>query len=514
MTHLEVAVDNAIGAALQEGGASGYLYRGATEADVDRAARAAATAFTVTRSLSGAARGAFLRAIADGLEANRTAIAEQAHRETALPLPRLEGEVGRTSGQLRLFAALVEEGSWVDARIDHADPERRPLPKPDVRSMQRPLGPVAVFGASNFPLAFSVAGGDTAAALAAGCPVLVKAHPAHPATSEMVGRIIAAAAAETGMPHGIFALLFGAGYELGLALVRHPAVKAVAFTGSRQGGCALLAVAAARPEPIPVFAEMSSINPVVITSGALAERGAAIAAGLHNAVTLGVGQFCTNPGLILLPEGEAGDSLVEELSARLRQTAPSTMLTAGIFQSYGQGLKKLANLPEVEAKALPEPGSEQAGAALFETTAEVFLKTEALAHEVFGPSTVVVRYSSPEELRTLFEGLEGQLTATLHAAPEEIAANLELLSCMEARAGRIILNGYPTGVEVVPSMVHGGPFPATSDGRSSSVGTRAITRFVRPVCYQDFPAAALPAELRDENPLGIERLVDGKRVGG
>jgi NADP-dependent aldehyde dehydrogenase len=488
-----------------------FLYHSATEADVNHAAQAAASAFSLTRDLSGADRAAFLRAIAYRLDANRTAIAEQAHRETALPMPRLEGEVGRTSGQLRLFATLVEEGSWVDARIDHADPERKPLPKPDIRSMLRPLGPVVVFGASNFPLAFSVAGGDTAAALAAGCPVLVKAHPAHPATSEMVGRIIGAAAEETGMPNGIFALLFGEGHELGLSLVRHPAVKAVAFTGSRRGGCALMVAAAARPEPVPVFAEMSSINPVVITPGALQARSEAIATGLHGAVTLGVGQFCTNPGLVLLPAGEAGDAFLEGLSDRFRQTPLATMLTDGIFHAYESGLTKLANLRGVTVRVLPTPSESMAGAALFETSAATFQDSEALMEEVFGPSTVVVRYGNLEEAREVISGLEGQLTATLHAQDEEISQGLHLLAAMESRSGRVILNGYPTGVEVAPAMVHGGPFPATSDGQSSSVGTRAITRFVRPVCYQNFPESALPLELRESNPLVIERLVDGKR---
>lgn len=482
-------------------------------ADVDQAANAARQAFAVTRSLSGAAKAAFLRAIADGLDAERTAIAEQAQRETALPLPRLEGEVGRTSGQLRLFAALVEEGSWVDARIDHADAERKPAPKPDLRSMLRPLGPVAVFGASNFPLAFSVAGGDTAAALAAGCPVLVKAHPAHPATSAMVGRIISRAAGETGMPDAIFTLLFDSGYEVGLAMVRHPAVKAVAFTGSRQGGCALMKAASERPEPIPVFAEMSSINPIVITLGALYERSEALAGGLQTSITLGVGQFCTNPGLILLPEGEAGDLLVEELSARLRQTPPGTMLTEGILQAYEQGVGRLVDTAGVKSHVCPVSGADTAGAALFETTASALAANPALTHEVFGPSSLIVRYRDAAELRGVLENLEGQLTATLHATEAEIGENLDLLDLMQTRAGRVILNGYPTGVEVAPAMVHGGPFPATSDGQSSSVGTRAIMRFVRPVCYQDFPAAALPLELQEENPLGIARLVDGKQAG-
>jgi 2,5-dioxopentanoate dehydrogenase len=484
----------------------------ATSDEVERAVSLANEAFAVTKRLSGAKKGRFLRAIAARLDDARDELAALAHEETALPLPRLQGEVGRTSGQLRLFAALVEEGSWVDARLDTPDAGRKPLPKPDVRSMLRPLGPVAVFGASNFPLAFSVAGGDTASAFAAGCPVIVKAHPAHPATSLRVGHLIAEAARECEMPEGIFSLLFDDGYEVGLALVRHPLVKAVGFTGSRRGGLALVQAAASRPEPIPVFAEMSSINPVIITEGALRERGEAIAQGLHAAVTLGVGQFCTNPGLVLVPTGEAGDALLASLKTLVAQTSPATMLTGGICAAYGKGIAKLGNAEGITAHVLPAEAGPQARAALFETSAATLIANPELAEEVFGPSTLVVRTQEGAEMLELVQSLEGQLTATLHMAAEEAAQHTELIGALEEKVGRLIFNAYPTGVEVGSAMVHGGPYPSTSDGRSTSVGTRAILRFVRPVCFQDFPDAALPAELQNDNPLGIGRMVDGKWI--
>lgn len=482
-------------------------FTSATAGDVDRAARLAAAAFVETAHRSGKERGELLRRIAANLEARGEAIIQRAHLETALPLARLQGELGRTTGQLRMFAALVEEGSWVDARIDHGDPSRKPAPKPDLRSMLRPLGPVAVFGASNFPLAFSVAGGDTASALASGCPVVVKAHPAHPGTSELAGLAIADAARELGWPEGTFSLLFDAGVEIGVDLVRHPAIKAVGFTGSRRGGLALMETASKRPEPIPVYAEMGSINPVFILPEAMRTRGAEIAAGLHASVTLGVGQFCTNPGLVITEFGAAVPAFVDELHARMSATPAETMLTAGICNAYRGGIARLAGVRGVEQRvSVPAGGEAAAGAALFFTDAETFLRERDLMDEVFGPSTVIVE-SSREKLLDVARALEGQLTVTIHATDAELASYRDLVAILETRAGRLVFNGFPTGVEVSNAIVHGGPFPATSDGRSTSVGTRAIERFTRAVCYQDFPDAALPPELQEANPLSIRRVV-------
>jgi NADP-dependent aldehyde dehydrogenase len=504
-------VDPGTGAALEP------PYQLAAEGEVDRAARLAANAFEAYRALPGRDRAAFLEAIAAGLEARGDALEARATAETALPAARIRGELGRTCGQLRMFAALVREGSWVDARIDRAQPARQPLPKPDVRSMLRALGPVAVFGPSNFPLAFTVAGGDTASALAAGSPVVVKAHSAHPGTSELAGLAIVEAARACGMPEGVFSLLFGDGPTVGQALVRHPAIRAVGFTGSQAAGRALMDLAAARSEPIPVFAEMGSLNPVVILPGALAARGAAIAEGLHASVTVGVGQFCTNPGLVLVEAGPAAEAFAAELAARLAATAPGTMLYADLRAAYAAGVGRLAERGGVEALALSDldegPGRCRATAALFRADAATFLADDALREEVFGPATLLVSCRDAAERERVVRALEGHLTATVHGEPEELAQHGELLALLETKAGRIVINGFPTGVEVCPSMVHGGPYPAASDARFTSVGTRAIARFARPVCYQGFPDAALPPELQDANPLGIARLVDGTVFG-
>ena len=437
--------------------------------DVDRAARAAADAFMTYGWLSGREKGEMLRAIASRLESNGDAIIATASKETSLGIPRFKNELARTCNQLRMFAGLVEEGSWVDAHIHQG--------KVDVRSMLRPLGPVAVFGASNFPLAFSVPGGDTASALAAGCPVIVKAHPAHPETSKLT----AAAIAEV-VPPGVFALIEG--YEAGIELVKHPRIKAVAFTGSRRGGRALMDIAAARPEPIPVFAEMGSINPVFILPRALRERGAEIAAGLHASVTLGVGQFCTNPGVIIARDAEP---LVEELAKKMAATPCAPMLTPSIAEAYKKGVDRFASLADRRAFV-------EGGAALFATNAATFLDHEELMEEVFGPSTLVVEFKDHGEMLEIARRLEGQLTATIHANDGDDYR--DLLKILETKVGRIVFNGYPTGVEVVPAMVHGGPYPATSDGRSTSVGARAIERFARPVAWQNAPEAALPEELK------------------
>jgi 2,5-dioxopentanoate dehydrogenase len=489
------------------------VYHCASIADLNRAADLAEEAFVVYRKLSGRERGRFLRHIADGLEAIVPELVERANRETALPEARLKGESARTINQLRLFAQVVEEGSWVNARIDPAQPDRKPLPRSDIRSMMKALGPVAVFGASNFPLAFSVAGGDTAAAFAAGNPVIVKAHHAHPGTSEMVGQVIARSVRECGLPTGVFALLFGAGSEIGAALVDHPNVKAVGFTGSLAAGKALMQRAAARPEPIPCFMEMSSVNPLFVLPEALKTRGTQIAAGLFGSFTLGVGQFCTKPGLIYLPRNADADALVAEVKALVEKASLSPMLTEGISKSYRSGIAGRQAQPQVNTVAQASSdgaGNNYAAPVLMEIDAKDLLTNPELSTEIFGPSALVIRYDSSEQLMELAGGIEGQLTATLHASDADLAKFADLIAILERKAGRLIVNGFPTGVEVCHAMVHGGPYPATSDSRATSVGTYSIYRFVRPVCYQDFPQAALPDELKDANPLGIMRLIDGQ----
>jgi alpha-ketoglutaric semialdehyde dehydrogenase len=483
-------------------------YRCATLEDLNFAADLADEAFAVYRKTSGRERAAFLRRIADGIEAIIPEIVDRANRETALPEARLKGEAARTINQLRLFAQVVEEGSWVNARIDPAQPERKPLPRSDIRSMLRPLGPVAVFGASNFPLAFSAAGGDTAAAFAAGNPVIVKAHHAHPGTSELVGQVIARAAAECGLPAGVFALLFGPGAEIGAALVEHPNVKAVGFTGSLSGGKALMDRAAARPEPIPCFMEMSSVNPLFVLPQALATRAPQIASGLFASFTLGVGQFCTKPGMVFLPNNADADALVAELKKLVEPAAASPMLTAGIARSYAKGIS--GRQSQACVQTVGQSAASGAAPVVFEICGADLVREPELAQEIFGPTTLVIRYENKDEMLALARGLEGQLTATLHASEADLAANTDLIDLLERKAGRLIVNGFPTGVEVCHAMVHGGPYPATSDSRATSVGTYSIYRFVRPVCYQDFPQAALPEELKDSNPLGIMRLVDGQ----
>jgi NADP-dependent aldehyde dehydrogenase len=484
----------------------------ASPEDVNLSVHLASEAFNVHRRASGKERGAFLRKIAARIESIAEDLIERAHLETALPKARLQGETARTCGQLRLFAQVVEEGSWVGACIDRAEPNRKP-PKPDIRSMLRPLGPIAVFGASNFPLAFSVAGGDTASALAAGNTVVVKAHPAHPGTSHLVGNAICAAVKECDLPEGVFSLLFDNATQVGIALVKHPLLKAVGFTGSRTAGRALMDLAASRPEPIPFFGEMSSTNPVFILPGAMRERGEGIAAGLHASFTLGAGQFCTKPGLVFYSEDDSGREFTNKLRELVRSSAPFTLLTAGIHSTYQSSIgarKQRGNATCVSELSVPShdrtPG---VGAVLFETDARSFLNDPDLGGEIFGPTTLLVRNSSRDELLRIARGLEGHLTATLHGTESDLREYAELVNILEQKVGRLVFNGFPTGVEVAHAMVHGGPYPATSDGRSTSVGSQAIFRFARPVCYQGFPQIALPDELKDENPLGIWRMVDG-----
>ncbi len=484
-----------------------------TETAVDHALTLADEAFAIYRRTSPEQRAAFLEKIGEEIVALGDALLDRAHRETGLPLDRLTGERGRTVGQLKLFADVIREGSWLDARIDTALPDRKPVPKPDLRRMLLPLGPVIVFGSSNFPLAFSVAGGDTASALAAGNPVIVKAHRAHPGTSELVAGAVMRAVEACGLPGDVFSVLHGSGAQIGTALVRHPLAKAAGFTGSREAGRALFNAAAARPEPIPVFAEMSSLNPVFILPGALRERGAQIAEGLKLSVTMGAGQFCTKPGLIFGLGGPDLQDFASTLAKGISATAPTTMLHPGICKSYHAGLDAAAKVPGVVA--LAKSGAEadasrtQAEAAVFATDAADFLRQPQLHEEMFGPATVLITAGSMAELIRAAHALEGQLTATIHGTAEDLAEAAELIAILERKAGRLLVNGFPTGVEVCPSMNHGGPYPATTDARFTSVGTAAIARWVRPVCYQNFPAALLPAELRDENPRGIMRLVNG-----
>jgi alpha-ketoglutaric semialdehyde dehydrogenase len=490
----------------------GPVYHHASLEDLDRAANLAEDARGAYSRLPGRERAQFLRHIAAGIEAIGAEIVERANRETALPEARLKGELARTVNQLRLFAQVVEEGSWANARIDPAQPERKPLPRADIRSVLRPLGTVAVFGSSNFPLAFSVAGGDTASAFAAGNPVIVKAHSAHPGTSELVGQAVSESVRACNLPAGVFALLYGAGSELGAALVSHPAIKAVGFTGSLGAGRSLMKLAASRPEPIPCFMEMSSSNPLVVLPEALATRGTEIAKGLFGSFTLGVGQFCTKPGLVYLPRNEAADALVATLKTLVEQSQASAMLTETICgnHDFGVAARKANNVVETLAEGADGSGASYASPALFEVSGSEMLRSPELAHEIFGPSTLVIRYENRDELLALLNAVEGQLTATLHGTNADIAANADLIAILERKAGRLLVNGFPTGVEVCHAMVHGGPFPATSESRMTSVGMQAIYRFVRPVCYQDFPQAALPDELKNDNPLGIWRLIDGE----
>ena len=488
-------------------------FQEATSQQIDQALAAAEESFHDYRRSSAEERAGLLGKIADEILALGDELLERANAETALPKERLTGERGRTVNQLRMFAELIREGSWVDARIDRAIPDRQPLPKPDIRRMQIPIGPVVVFSASNFPLAFSVAGGDTASALAAGCPVVVKAHPAHPGTSELVARAIVKAIEAKGMPAGIFSLAQGTSHEVGLNLVKHPLTKAVGFTGSLRGGRALFEAAANRPDPIPVYAEMGSINPVFILPGALRERAAAIADGLKQSVTLGVGQFCTNPGLAVGLHDQDLVNFIDKLGGMIADTPTGTMLYPGILEAYEKGVKQIteiAGVNKVQSNHTADLKRTEARAAMFSTDAKTFLQNHALSEEVFGPSTVIVSCESRSEMENVARSLQGHLTATIQGTNEDLTEFKSLISILEDKVGRLIFNGFPTGVEVCPSMHHGGPYPATTDAHFTSVGTAAIYRFVKPVCYQNFPQESLPEELKNENRRGIWRLVDNQ----
>jgi len=499
------AIDPATGQALQP------PFSAADSADVDRACTLAAAAFDTYRELDNETRARFLDTIAAQILELGEELLNRAHQETGLPLARLTGERARTVGQLRLFADELRRGGWQGLRVDPAMPDRKPLPRSDLRQRKIAVGPVVVFGASNFPLAFSVAGGDTASALAAGCPVVAKGHPAHPGTGELVGRAVAAAVAACNLPEGVFSLLNGVSNELGASLVAHPAIKAVGFTGSRGGGLALVKIASDRVEPIPVYAEMSSINPVILLPGALAERADALGREFVNSLTLGVGQFCTNPGLVLALEGPDLDTFSKSAAAALQEVAPGVMLTPGIHAAYQRGVEQLSSQPAIDtvARGRESQGPHCGRAALFSITGANLLSNPAVASEVFGAASVIVRCASVGELSGVVNHLEGQLTITLQLAARDHEFARKVLPVLERKAGRLLVNGWPTGVEVSHAMVHGGPFPSTSDGRSTSVGTLAIERFLRPVCYQDFPDDLLPAALRRDALASSPHRFDG-----
>ena len=485
-----------------------YTFIQATPEEVDAAAQAAAAAYPTYRNLSVVRRAEFLEAIADEIDALGDDFVALVCRETALPAARIQGERSRTSGQMRLFAKVLRRGDFYGARIDRALPDRQPLPRPDLRQYQIGVGPVAVFGASNFPLAFSTAGGDTASALAAGCPVVFKAHSGHMATAECVADAVIRAAEKTGMPKGVFNMIFGGG--VGEILVKHPAIQAVGFTGSLKGGRALCDMAAARPQPIPVFAEMSSVNPVIVLPGALQARGVTVAKELAGSVVLGCGQFCTNPGLIIGIRSAEFSEFVAGLADAIGAQPAQTMLNAGTLRSYANGVAQLSGHAKVSRLAGNEQAGNQAQPQLFKADVSMLLEGDhLLQEEVFGPTTIVVEVADSAELTRALQSMHGQLTATLIAEREDLSAFRDLLPLLEVKAGRVLLNGYPTGVEVCDSMVHGGPYPATSDSRGTSVGTLAIHRFLRPVCYQNYPDEVLPEALQNANPLGIQRLVDG-----
>ncbi|HEY3926231.1 MAG TPA: aldehyde dehydrogenase (NADP(+)) [Acidothermaceae bacterium] len=487
-------------------------YREASLEEVELACRLAAKAFPVFRRTTLGDRAAFLERIGDAIDREGDTLVDRVVAETRIPRARAVGELARTTGQLRFFARIVRQGDWLEATIDQAAPERVPLPRPDIRQRHIPVGPVAVFGAGNFPLAFSVAGGDTASALAAGCPVVVKAHSAHPGTAEIVGRAILAAAAEAGMPEGVFSMLLGSGSTIGTALVSDPRVASVGFTGSRTGGLALQRVAAARPVPIPVFAEMSSVNPVFLLPAALASRPAELARGFVASLGLSAGQLCTNPGLLIVVNDPAVAELMRAIEVGLRSSEGRPMLTAGIAAAYREGVQTHRARPGVGlvAEGPVEAGVRNAESpVVLRTDAATFLKDPVLSSEIFGAASTLVVCRDVDELRAVAEALEGQLTASIHFDPDDLRLVQALVPVLEQRCGRIVFDGWPTGVEVVDAMVHGGPFPATTDGRSTSVGALAIRRFLRPIAYQNAPAALLPRELADANELGLRRRVDG-----
>lgn len=467
----------------------------ATADDVQRACQAAEDAFGPYSATSRAKRSEFLNRIADEIEARGDELTEIGSQETALPEARLQGERGRTTGQLRLFAAHILEGDYLDKRHDEALPDRAPLPRPELFLLQKAVGPVAVFGASNFPLAFSTAGGDTASALAAGCPVVVKGHPAHPGTGEIVAQAIDAAVKACDMPAGTFGFLQGTTYELGQSLVQNPLIKAVGFTGSLRGGRALFDLCAQRPEPIPFFGELGSVNPVFLLPDAMKKRAEAIGEGWAGSLTMGVGQFCTNPGIVVVEEGPDATRFADSAVQALKTVDAQTMLTGGIAAACREGQSRLAGVDGVETLLASQSSNRAATVSVHRTSAETFLANHVLQEEVFGPVGLIVIVSDAEDMKAVAEAFEGQLTATIHMEPGDTERARDLLPLLERRSGRILVNGFPTGVEVAGAMVHGGPYPASTNFGATSVGTMAIRRWLRPVSYQNFPEALLPDEL-------------------
>lgn len=488
----------------------------ADEFQVAEAVNAATECFTKFANTSPLERAEFLNACADEIMALGDELLERVSAETGYPRARAEGERGRTCGQLRLFADWIVKGEYLDARIDTALPDRQPMPRPDLRSFNQALGPVAVFGASNFPLAFSVAGGDTASAFAAGCPVIVKAHNSHPGTSELVAQALAKAVEKCGLPGGVFSLILGSGRRVGAELVKSAGIKAVGFTGSFSGGTALFKLANERPEPIPVFAEMGSINPVVLLPEALKGSAEGIAEGFVGSLTMGTGQFCVNPGLVLAVEGEDLDRFIGATTEALSKVGAGVMLNKATMLGYQSGGAKLRDQQGVEEVAAGEATGDEGGftcqASLLTVSGKDFLANGELQEEVFGPTSLVVKCRDRDELLQAVAALQGQLTGTLQCTEGELGSYGDLVELLRQRVGRIVVNGYPTGVEVCHSMMHGGPFPAATDARFTSVGTKAIERFLRPICFQNYPENLLPEALKNDNPLGIARLVNGEKT--
>lgn len=482
----------------------------ATPAELESALALAVSAFAVFRETSAESRAQFLDQIAEEIMLLGDDLLARCTAESGLPLGRITGERGRTCGQLKLFAQLIRDGWYADARIDTALPDRQPLPRPDIRRILIPIGPVAVFGASNFPLAFSTAGGDTASALAAGCPVVVKAHSSHPGTNELISQAIITAAQKTGMPEGVFSSLYLSHDDV-IKLVQHPVITAVGFTGSRSVGMRLFNAAVSRPNPIPVYAEMSAVNPVVLLEGALISRKEKIAKELAISVNMGAGQFCTNPGLVLMIDNQPTQDFLTAYANEIAAATPAVMLNKNICKAYREGIAALQNntaLTEL-AQSSKGAGSYEARPTAYSISADDFMKDKRFGEEIFGPYNLLVLCKDEAQLTEVLNSLEGQLTATIHAEPSDEALVKKVATIFTQKAGRVIYGGYPTGVEVCHAMQHGGPFPSTTDARSTSVGTAAISRFLRPVAYQDFPDQLLPATLQNSNPLNIPRLVNG-----
>ena len=489
------------------------MFREATLMEVDQAVKLADEAFAIYRFTTIEQRSRFLNQIAGEIDRLGQVLVDRATAETALPEARISAEIKRTTGQLRLFADTLQKGHYLDIRIDNAIADRKPMAKPDIRTMNIPIGPVAVFGACNFPLAFSVAGGDTASALAAGCPVVVKAHPAHPGTSELVGRAIAKAVQSCHLPERTFSLLQGKKNQVGQALVQHPRIKAVGFTGSFSGGKALFDLAASRPEPIPFFAEMGSVNPVFILPSALEDNVEKISQGLVASITQGVGQFCTSPGIVFLIKNKMSDVFIDLVKSGISQISSQQMLHKGIQENYYQGLSRLNTIEGVESlteQNISQPDGCEAVAMVFKTDSKTWMMNKFLSMEIFGPSSLLVMCDSENDLLDVANNFKGELTASIHARESDYDCCQKLINHLQKKVGRIIFNGFPTGVEVCDSMIHGGPFPATTDGRFTSVGTAAIKRFLRPVAFQDIPQSLLPDVLKDCSDFNLMKLVDGK----